>query len=139
MWLPIILSWFGFSKQKKTNTRLIRWDLRLQEFTFNVEYRKGKYNIVPDALSRAPVDDNNTPALTCSTLLSELPDEKVELPFTDHLIWKSQQEDVEIKSYYQRIVETGEIIISPTSKFTILEDKVFRVVQTVHKTHSTPY
>ena len=57
-------------KTQKPNTRLIRWALRLQEFNFTVEYRKGKYNTVPDALSRAPVDINEPGLLTCSTALS---------------------------------------------------------------------
>ncbi|GAA6080783.1 uncharacterized protein LOC113073276 [Tachysurus ichikawai] len=121
-------------KTTKPNTRLIRWALRLQEFTFTVEYRKGKYNTVPDALSRAPVDDSYNPVFTCSTMVSKSRETQNELPFTDHLMWKSQQEDSEIKTYYQKIVDSGEYIINGSTKFTILEDKVFRVMPTAHKT-----
>lgn len=34
------------SKTNKPSTRLMRWALRLQEFTFAVDYRRGKYSIM---------------------------------------------------------------------------------------------
>lgn len=41
---------------KDLSGRLARWSLQLQAFDFSVEHRRGSENIVPDALSRMPVD-----------------------------------------------------------------------------------
>lgn len=39
-------------KQQNLKGRLARWILKLQSYTFSISHRKGKENIVPDALSR---------------------------------------------------------------------------------------
>lgn len=40
---------------KDPQGRLARWQLRLQQFDFELIHRKGKFHIVPDFLSRSPV------------------------------------------------------------------------------------
>lgn len=44
------------------------------------------------------------------------------------VIWKAQQMDDMIQQLYQSIKESAEITIKATSKFTILGNKVFIVV-----------
>lgn len=64
----------------KTNSRLIRWVLRLQKFNFVIEYRKGKLNIAPDALSRSSVTANSP--ITAIYAKQQM-DQHPELPVTD--------------------------------------------------------
>lgn len=117
----------------KPSTRLMRWALRLQEFTFAVEYRKGKYNVVPDALSRIPTDQSSLS--TCATVLKIHKQEAPALvfPLTDEEIWRSQQEDKEVQEIYQSILEDGEKVVNSSTRLTIIEDKVYRVVQLSHR------
>ena len=41
---------------KNPTGRLARWSLTLSQYDFTIEHRKGALNVVPDALSRAPVN-----------------------------------------------------------------------------------
>lgn len=43
-------------KMRDPSGKLARWSVRLNQFDFNIVHRKGKFNVVPDALSRGPVD-----------------------------------------------------------------------------------
>lgn len=45
-----------FYKLKNPSGRLARWSMRLSQFDFDIEHRKGKLNIIPDALSRIKID-----------------------------------------------------------------------------------
>lgn len=45
-------------RQPNLKGRLARWALKLQGYKFTISHRKGKENVVPDALSRIPDNDN---------------------------------------------------------------------------------
>ncbi|KAG6439144.1 hypothetical protein O3G_MSEX000524 [Manduca sexta] len=46
-------------RNKDPHGRLARWAMRLQQFDYEIVHRKGRYNIVPDALSRAIPEEIN--------------------------------------------------------------------------------
>ena len=53
------LEWLASARYK--NAKLERWALRLQEFDFSVQYKKGCENVVADCLSRLPPEGTLLP------------------------------------------------------------------------------
>ena len=41
-------------KMANYNQKLLRWSLELQQYNLNIVHRAGKYNLLPDILSRPP-------------------------------------------------------------------------------------
>lgn len=44
------------NRMKDPTGRLARWSVKLQQFDFDLQHRRGKFNVVPDALSRSPLE-----------------------------------------------------------------------------------
>ena len=53
---------------KSANPKHIRWRLKLQDYNFEIIHRQGKYNSVPDALSRIEYERMDKRPVNDSTL-----------------------------------------------------------------------
>ncbi|UYV71248.1 hypothetical protein LAZ67_8002382, partial [Cordylochernes scorpioides] len=135
--------------------RLHRWALTLSNYSFEIEYKKGKDNIIPDFLSRFPecqednleYNDGSGEILLLNTSI------------IDHvLVAHETQLDRTLFKLY-KIIETGELPSSPNDDlipylkriddFTILQECIFlesrmvipkslheRVLQLLHESHA---
>ncbi len=97
----------------KTTSRLIRWALRLQRFNFIVEYRKGKLNSVPDALSRIPSQ------VKCCLYSKHMDDD---IPISCETIKEEQQKDPAIEQIIKQLAERDDKV---EQDFAVLDDKVY--------------
>ncbi|RXN36895.1 reverse ribonuclease integrase [Labeo rohita] len=75
----------------KTTSRLTRWTLRLQQFDFRVQHRKGCLNLVPDALSRSCESSS-----VSSPCFSITPTNASLLPLSLDEIQQAQQADLDL-------------------------------------------
>jgi len=113
----------------KSTSRLLRWALRLQKFDFIVEFRRGKLNVVPDALSRIPL------GVECNLFSTKGKAE--DLPFSADMVWAEQHQDPEIEKVFRALAEGDSVMMG---KFTVLEDKVYRKTQvSEHQCHYRMY
>lgn len=85
-----------------------------------MQCRQGKYNIMPDAVSRAPSDIG----------LTELPGQASLMPVGGV---QELQKDPNTQKLYQSILDGGELTVNDTTKFSILEGKVYWMVQLPYK------
>ena len=53
---------------KDPGSRLIRWRLKLEEYDYEIVYKQGKINLNADALSRFPVNVNNTSSVSADSM-----------------------------------------------------------------------
>lgn len=125
-------SLFWVFKTQKPSARSIQWALRLQELSFTVKYCKGQYNTVPVTLSGVPME--NLQPLTCAVVLHSKKNTSKHRPISAEDIWKTQQEDADVQRLCDRIMEMRAITENPTTKSTVVEEKVHRVILLPHKT-----
>ncbi len=111
----------------KPSSRLTRWALRLQGFSFTVRYRKGSCNVVPDALSRGvPVQEVVSHIALCQP---SKPDPN--LPVSWDEVGKAQKLDSSLHALW-------ELAKQPTTDpnriaYIIQNDYLFRSVPDKHQ------
>ena len=63
MWFGQIVTHSNFKSSTFKSTRITKWQVELSDFDFKVEHKKGKDNVIADALSRQPFIATVTKAL----------------------------------------------------------------------------
>jgi hypothetical protein len=58
------------SMKKSSNPRLIRWSLRMAPYAFQLRWKAGEDHVIPDALSRAPIESDEQTDMSLSVVAS---------------------------------------------------------------------
>lgn len=111
------LSWVF--NHPKPSSRLTRWTIRLQSFDFEVKYRKGQCNIVPDALSRSK-DDVTSPAMLAAFRAQKVSDNHASLQIDWDGLAEEQQKDHEVKEMMTKV--TPQIDCNPSKIHYTMEN-----------------
>ena len=126
------------AKIKEPNSRLVRWKLKLEEFNFQIVYKKGNENYVADALSRIEInandlesnnkDDDNIDLESMRANIEEVPD------ITDddirHVV------DSFIREYDPIITSDADQVNLPTNDpIDINPQEEHETIETVHSTN----
>ena len=96
---------------KDKSSRVTKWRLRLSEYRYKIEYKKGSANTNADALSRIEIDDATTKLVSEGKSILSQPKEEVQsvisTPLNLENLQKLQEEDKEIKSLTEKTKATG--------------------------------
>lgn len=120
--------WFGCSKPKRDLHNHL-----LDPVSAGVHlYRWVQENItLLNALSRAPSDPASNGAQVAS-ILSVKGEPRKHISLSDEDIWRANQNDAKIQKIYHAKIDDGNLTVTEATKFTILEDKAYRVLQLPH-------
>ncbi|KAL6471751.1 hypothetical protein MHYP_G00204010 [Metynnis hypsauchen] len=119
----------------KISSRLTRWILRLQQFNFDVYYRKGCMNIVPDALSRA-VEPDQSPMMASYVSTNTTTAYTVDLPTSLAEIAHAQKQDPEVREMRAKEADIGKQ--KERIGWDILQDVLYRTIPIMDRTIPTP-
>lgn len=113
----IALKWL--LRLKEPSGRLARWVLEIQQYEFEVEYRKGTANRVADALSRNPIEHPCEDVRTMACPIIAQTDEIIEQSEPDH--------------WYDTLFKKVNKNPSSFEKFTIREGKLYKLARRTGK------
>jgi len=91
----------------------MRWSLKLSEYNFDIQYRRGTQHAAPDCISRYPVEENETD-------IEEFP-----LLFMDHVdLETSQKEDEWCNSIIKMLEKSSNKYVN---KYNLIDDKLYKI------------